>query len=284
MLETVDKPRLRAQIVVTLGALRDGRTITTLVGLLADDVPAVRYFAVDGLRALGDPAAAIPLRDFALELAQGLSQRVRNHGDGNSAALLLDLRLLSIAMRALEALDPVIAEPVFSSAVQLPEITLDSAIAVKIAESVYETRRLAVYGLGYTGSPEAEAILLGAEGRGHDDSRIRATAARSLAVLGRPAGAAALVEMLADGSAEVRWTAALGLGRLGAVAAVRALVDRLSDGTARVREEASLSLGYIGDSRARGALARVVEADENAQVRAAAALALDLLDEEGATE
>jgi HEAT repeat protein len=90
--------------------------------------------------------------------------------------------------------------------------------------------------------------------------------------------------MLADGSAEVRWTAALGLGRLDAVAAVPALVERLSDGTARVREEASLSLGYIGDSRAREALVRVVEADENAQVRVAATLALDLLDEEGATE
>ena len=284
LLDNADSPRLRAQIVVTLGALHDGSTVTTLVGLLADDVPAVRYFAVEGLRALGNPEAARPLRDIALDLAQGLGQRVRHHSAENSAALLLDLHLLAIAMRALEALDPVFGEPVFSSAALLPEITLDSTIAVKIAESVYECRRLAIYGLGYTGSPKAETILLGPEGLGHYDSRIRATAARSLAVLGRPAGAAALVELLADSSAEVRWTAALGLGRLGAVAAVPALVERLSDGTARVREEASLSLGYIGDSRARGALARVVEADENAQVRAAAALALDLLDEEGAAE
>jgi len=284
LLDTTDNPRLRAQITVTLGAIHDGDTMATLVGLLADDVPAVRYFAVDGLRALGDPAAAASLRDFSLGLLQGLAERLRRQNEADAGALVLDLRLLIIAMRALEALDPVIAEPVFSGAARLPEITLDSTIAVKIADSLYECRRLAVYGLGYTGSPDAEAILLGPEGRGHSDPRIRATAARSLAVLGRPAGAAALVGMLADDSAEVRWTAALGLGRLGAAEAVPALVERLSDAAAGVREEASLSLAYIGDGRAREALAQVAGTDESAQVRAAANFALDLLGEDGAAQ
>lgn len=284
MLDATDNPRLRVQITVTLGAIHDGGTLATLVGLLADDVPAVRYFAVEALGELNDAAAVAPLRKFSLGLLQALDKQHPVEDESEMGALILDLHLLAVAMRALETLEPVSAEPVFSMAARLPELKLDSSISAKVAEAVYECRRLAIYALGYAGSADAELVLLGPHGVEHHDFRIRATAARSLAVLGRGGSAPALVEMLTDDSAEVRWTAALGLGRLQAVTAVPVLVALLSDATAKVREEASLSLGYIGDQRARTALTQLVETETDTRVRAAVALALDLLSDNDSTE
>ena len=141
---------------------------------------------------------------------------------------------------------------------------------------------LALGGLPYTvwaipSHQMSKPCFLGWMGLRHHDFRIRAVAARSLAVLGRPDSITALIKVLSDESAEVRWTAALGLGRLRAVTAVPSLVALLSDRNAKVREEASLSLGYIGDSRAREALTQLSKNDSDTRVRAAAALSLELL-------
>ena len=70
------------------------------------------------------------------------------------------------------------------------------------------------------------------------------------------------------------------LGRLDAPGAVEPLIVSLSDPHGEVRRQAVLSLGYLGDRRAREALIKLASDDPAGQVRAAAAYAVGLLDQQ----
>jgi HEAT repeat protein len=180
-------------------------------------------------------------------------------------------------LRALIALDPVAGLPAFLDGAGPREVARASQRALKVAEGLYERRRLALHGLGYSGSRDAAALLVGAAGLGDADPRLRAVAARSLGVLGFAEAAEQVMPMLEDPSPEVRWTAAKILGRLAERRAVGPLISRLSDETAEVRKQAALGLGYLGDPAARDALAQVAEGDSSGPVRTAASYALELL-------
>jgi HEAT repeat protein len=268
---------LRAQIVVALGAIRDGSSRPTLVEMLEDPVPAVRYLAVESLHAMGARDAAAPID----ALGQELTGQIRHDAadwSAHAAALVVQARTLVAVLRALIDLDPATGETTMLEAAKLPAVDAPAAAALAVETALFECRRVALHGLGYVPSAAAVELLQGPQGLGHADYRIRAIAARSLAVQGGPAALDRLLPSLQDRSAEVRWTAALGLGRLADRRAVQPLLEHLSDSSARVRREASLALGYLGDPAAKSGLQALASADEAEPVRAAAAYALRLID------
>ncbi|MFQ6023314.1 MAG: HEAT repeat domain-containing protein [Acidiferrobacterales bacterium] len=279
LLAETDNAQLRTEIVIALGAIRDGDAYPTLVDMLADDVPAVRYFAVRSLHELGRPEAATPIGAVSLKIARRLEKQSTGELLADPLAALSDLSLQVAALRALADLDAPRALPALLQAARPREIPRDSATALKLADGFYRQRRIAFYGLGYTGSREAAAVLAGPAGLGDADFRLRAVAARSLGVLGFADTTDKLLGSLADPVAEVRWTTASVLGRLGDDKAVEPLRQLLSDTTAEVRKQAALSLGYLGEVRALETLRRVARHDEIAAVREAAAHSVHLLSE-----
>ena len=279
LLRSTEDAPLRARIVVALGAIRDGSAYPTLVALLGDDVLAVRYFAVTALRDLGEAEAAGPINTLSLSISEKLQARTVTELFDDPLTTLADLSLQEVALRALTGLDAVEGLPAFLRAAPGRDLPRHSSTMLLIADAEYQTRRLALYGLGYTRSPEAATLLSGISGLGDPDFRLRATAVRSLGVLGFPRSAERLAAVLGDEAAEVRWTAASVLGRLGDARAVEPLIARLSDPIAEVRRQATLSLGYLGDARAREPLLGLAGADEDASVREAAAYAASLLSE-----
>jgi hypothetical protein len=102
-----------------------------------------------------------------------------------------------------------------------------------------------------------------------------------LGALGKIGDARALEPMVGflenEDVPEVRASAAYGLGELGDPAAVDPLIKALGDEDQWVRLEACGSLRKLKAGAAAPALRRVAEADENEQVRKAAAKALEVI-------
>ncbi len=277
LLTRAEEPQLRSAVAVALGAIHDGSTYPTLVALLADDEPEVQVSAIRGLRNLGQPRAAAPLAQLYRQLDGAAGDLKSVDKDGVTRALTA-LRLQQEILRAIVELDPEQGSAVLLDGAAPRPLGRDSQAALKLAERLYQRRRVALYGLGYSGTPEAEALLAGAAGLGDPDPRLRATAVRSLAVLGRPGAAARLLPYLHDESPEVRWTAAMALGRLGDRRAVEPLLFSLTDRHGEVRRQAALGLGYLGDTGAWQAVAKLAQDDPAATVRAAASYAAGLLE------
>ncbi|MFL5488139.1 MAG: HEAT repeat domain-containing protein [Gemmatimonadaceae bacterium] len=107
----------------------------------------------------------------------------------------------------------------------------------------------------------------------NDDAAIRRGAAKLLGAIGGAAGAARLMELLADEDSKVRAAAAQSLGRMQHWQAASLLAERLRDPTWRVRRDAGLALRSIG---APGALflRRALKGDD----RFAADMAQQVLD------
>jgi HEAT repeat protein len=244
----------------------------------SDPSPTVRHVAVRGLHELGRAQAAEPLTRLSLEISSRVTEQQIDHWLENPAPTIADLELQALALRAVADLDARIGLPALLAAAKPIATPRDSATALALAESVYRVRRVAIYGLGYTGSLEAAAFLTGENGIGDRDFRLRATAARSLGVLGLPDANQALEPLLSDPTAEVRWTAAMVLGRLSDPASGRALVTSLGDRHAEVRTQAALSLGYLGHTTAVSRLRRLAVEDESPRVREAASLSTTLLE------
>ena len=271
-------PELRIAVAVALGAIRDGSSYPTLVALLADNEPKVRLSAILGLRNLGKARAAAPLSQLYRELNGAVADLESMDKDGAARALSA-LRLQKEILRALIGLAPKQGVAALLDGAAPQPLRRDSQAALKLAEQLYERRRVALYGLGYSRAGEAELLLAGPAGLGDSDPRLRATAVRSLAVLGRPGAAARLLPHLEDEAPEVRWTAAMALGRLGDRRAVEPLLRRLTDEHGEVRRQAAFGLGYLGDSGAWQAVAKLANGDPEATVRAAASYAADLLEQ-----
>ena len=272
--ETRD-PLLRTGAVMALAAIPDGSGYPTLVGLLEDRQSVVKYYAIQGLRRLGRKEAALPLATLYERLERELGE---SKFDPEDVMLMPGLGLQAEILRTLTELDPKQGLAAMQAgALPVPDLARGSQEELEIAEAVYERRRLALYGLGYTESESAEALLLGPAGIGDPDARLRATAVRSLGVLGRPAAAQQVRPLLDDEVAEVRWTAAMVLGRLSDSSAVAPLLAHLSDSRSEVRRQIALALGYLGDPTVRGALLKLAFDDPSDEVRRAAAYAAKLL-------
>ena len=196
----------------------------------------------------------------------------------DAPVVLTALSLQVEILRALAELDARNGVGAFVDGVRSPEIPRDSQIALRIAEGFYERSRMALHGLGYSASPGAAEVLVGQDGIGNADPRLRAVAVRSLAVLGAPGATDKLLPALRDPIPEVRWTAAMALGRLARTTAVGPLIELLGDEFVEVRRQAALALGYIGAPEANLPLAQLAINEPIASVREAALYAMDLLD------
>ena len=269
-------PALRARVAIALGAIRAPSAYDALVRMLGDPLPAVRLYALRGLKELGRPRAADDVLRFYLEMARRLAGRPAADLVEDAPSVLVLLSLQVEALRALLALDPARGADAFLDGARSPEVPRDSQAALRVAEGFYERRRIALHGLGYSVSRDAAPLLRGSGGIGHPDPRLRAVAVHSLAVLGEAGVAADLTPMLRDPVPEVRWTTARALGRSGDPAAVEPLLALLTDEYGEVRRQAALALGYLGALRARGPLLRLADQDPVETVRAAAAYAAGL--------
>ena len=281
LLEELGKVRdeaLRVRITIALGATRAPTARDALEQMLGDPVPAVQFYAIRGLRELGEPDAVEALSSLYGTLAERLNGRSSASVLADAPAVLTELSLQVEILRALTELDAPGGVDAFIDAAHSPDTPRDSQLALRIAEGFYERRRMALHGLGYTESREAADVLRGPDGIGHSDPRLRAVAVRSLAVLGAPDAAENLLPALLDPVPEVRWTTAMALGRLRHAGAVGPLIELLADDFGEVRRQAALALGYIGEAEAHLPLAQLAINEPTASVREAALYAMDLLD------
>ena len=278
LLEGTSNQAIRTRIAIALGAIRAPSAYAALIGMLRDPLPAVQFYAVRGLRALGVPGAAGELSSLYGTLADDLAGRPSDALVADAPAVLAALDLQVEILRALAELDAPRGIGAFIDGARSPELPTDSQTALRIAEGFYERRRMALHGLGYSASREAVALLAGPDGLRHPDPRLRAAAVRSLAVLDAPESAGMLLPALRDPIPEVRWTAAMALGRLAHADAADPLIELLADEFGEVRRQAALALGYIAAPEASLPLARLVIDEPVASVRAAALYAMDLLD------
>jgi HEAT repeat protein len=277
LLASTRSPELRARITQALGAIRDGDAYATLGKLLTDDVAAVRYFAIEGLRALGRAEAAVPIARLSLDISRRVAGRSSRELLSDLPRVRADLSLQDAAVRALTELDAPASVEALLSAAEPSRVSLESAEALALAEGIFEVRRAALVGLGFTRSRRAAAFLAGPRGAGDPDFRLRGAAVRSLGVLGFPDAVTRATAALADPAADVRTVAAVVLGRLRQRTAVAPLLRRLSDRDGEVRRQAALSLGYLGDAQALDRLRAVARDDRHEGVREAAAVAASLL-------
>ena len=273
LLERARGVRLRTALALALAAVGDRDTAAAMTRLLADPAPPVQLAAIRALRSHGGREHAASVAAYA----SGLAARLFDGGTRDAAGALVDASLLEAALATLTALDAAHGEGVLLDAARLRAGARETTADIVIANALYRVRRGAIYGLGYTGSDGAAAFLAGPEGLSDPDSRLRAAAIRSVAVLGKPGAAAAILGALDDPRAEVRIAAAGALGRLGEGRAVAPLIGSLDDRHAQVRRRAAESLGYLADPAARPALKLRAEGDESPVVRKAARFALSLL-------
>ncbi|MDH3476361.1 MAG: HEAT repeat domain-containing protein [Rhodospirillales bacterium] len=274
LLEGGGEPVLRSRIVIALASIRDEGAYPALVALLGEESPGVRFYAVRALRSLGKSEATGPLLAFY----RGLAPHLNGIEDAETAVAALTALTLQVeVLRALIELDPAAGLPALLAGAQGHDLPRASQTALKLAEGLAERRRVALYGLGYSGADEAEALLAGPQGTGDSDPKLRAAAVRSLGVLGRPGATRLALPLLEDQAPEVRWTAAMVLGRLSEPGAVAPLMARLSDPHGEVRRQAALALGYLGDAEALEALTGLAGNDASRRVREAASYAAGLL-------
>lgn len=278
LLDAESDRAIRARITYALGAIRAPSASAAMIRMLGDPTPAVRYYAIRGLRELGMPEGAGPLSRLYRTLAEDLTGRPPDALVADAPAVLAVLGLQVEILRALSELDAPGSVDQFADGVRAPEMPLDSQVALRIAEGFYERRRMALRGLGYSGSREAFELLSGEDGLGHRDPRLRTVAVRSLAALHAPESAEVLLTALRDAVPEVRWTAATALGHLAHRSSVGPLIERLADEFAEVRRQAALALGDIAAPEARLPLAQLAINESVASVREAALDAMDRLD------
>lgn len=270
LFNTTGDPGLKVRITVALGAIQDGSAVPKLIALLDNEIAAVQFFAVEALGAAGADAAAEPLR--------ALYRRSAAAGGAPDAAAdrpeivrhLAQLSLQVAVVRALTAIDPRGSLAVFLEAARPRAVTRASAVGLRLNEGLYELRRAAIVGLGYSGRDEAVDTLVGDGFLTQRDFRLRAASLRALGVLRRAHTAIAVRPLLRDPVAEVRWVAAKVLGRLGDAQAGGDLVAALQDAHPEVRRQAILSLGYLQVAAACPALAGLVREDRADDVREAA--------------
>ena len=278
LLSESDDSRLRTRIVIALGAIDDGSTYPTLIKMLNDPAPTVRFFAVKSLHRQGRSEAVVPISQISVQISRQLEYHSTPELLSEPLLVLSDLSFQIAALAAIADLDASGGLEALLAAARPRSIPRNSATALKIAEGFYRQRRAALFGLGYSKSPKAADFLSDKSGIQDPDFRLRAVAARSIGVLGFSNAPELLIGCLDDPSAEVRWTAAKVLGRLEDKAAVAPLMKRLSDENAEVRRQAALSLGFLGDPRSRKQLRRLATEDENENVRTAASFSIQLFE------
>jgi HEAT repeat protein len=269
---------VRIDATFALGTVRDGAALPTLIAALGDPHPAVIFTALRAILDLGDAGAADAVAAIARDIRERITDRTPHELQADFVAVYADMSVEVEALRVLADLDPATGSEAFLDAARAtPLDAVDASIVLRIAEAVYERRRIAIHGLGYTRSDAARALLAGADGISDPDPRLRSAAVRALGVLGGSHAPATIAPMLADPNRDVRLMAARVLGLLGDAQSIAPLLPLLDDAMAGVRAEAAQSLGYLEADAARERLAALAADDPDAKVREAAAYALEVI-------
>lgn len=281
LLRSATAPALRYELTTALAAVRGADLRQVLTQQLDDPTPAVRLAAIDGLRQQAARSAVPALAALAGRELDALSAALKQPAGeaGGTAAETLpavaQAGLAAAALQAIHELDAPAGSAVLLRAARWPVPGPQASPAQ--ANAIYQLRRVAWYGLGYTKSTAARQWLASSAALREDDARLRAVAVRSLGVLGAADELLRQPALWRDDEAEVRWTVAevAGLGRI--TKAEPLLLRQLDDPHALVRKAAVDALGWL---HARGASARLRQLqarDEDDRVRAAAGVALALI-------
>ncbi len=244
-------PEVRAVVATAWGDLGNRAALTTLKKALNDDNPDVRIAAASSLLKLGDVQGLLALIDETKAIKIGAS---------SSPAEELR-RMARDAARARAAL-------------KLGETGKESAVdALKIAlgDAAGEVRDAAAVALARLGRGDSAQFL---DALKDPDEATRASAARSLGLIGRE-GLEPLKKALAgDASAAVRAEAAAALGAFADPASAGLLAAALSDKSGRVRLAAARALARRDGSVSTAALKTLADTAPPAELGLVAAAAL----------
>ena len=237
VMATAKDAQVKVSAALALGVLRDRRAVEALVTATHAPESAVRTAAISSLGRIADHTSSEAL----LAAAKDDDAAVRG-------AALESLAALGISVERLSA---------------------------DVNNANWQTRAAAIAMLGRLGDARSTPLLLSA--LKDQDSRVRAEAARTIALMAGPTGDSRLLDgltgALRDPSTDVRIESTYALGRLRDARAIAPLTGLLSDRDARVSIAAAESLARMKDARALRVLGSSL-ADNDWRVRARAAQVL----------
>ncbi len=255
--------KVRTGICQALGAIGDERAAPTLLGALSSADSAVARAAAQALGRLGVSAAVVPLADRAREA----------HDEDVRALCLLAIGRIG-GNRATEELGRLKPNGGADQEVQAAWLLANGLARVKDS---YERMRGTLLA-GVRGAATVRAEEASAAPRG--DESVRSAAAIGLGLFGNPQALEAIQSALTavrEGDPEFQGYLALALGMLRAPAAEARLLELANEAPSldrQVRRGLAIGLGISGSERTSVALARLIVADPDAEVRWAGARAL----------
>lgn len=264
-----DNTSVRLAAVQSLGSLEDPRAIAALGKALKDDPdPRVRQAAADALASIDD-ARAVPhlLAALRAEKVAAVRERVV-HALGEIGD---DSAVDAIAGAAGDA-SVAVRRAVAHALGELEGRRVLPALLGMARDSDVEVRRYVAEGLGDMDDEATyETLVLLAR---DSDAEVRASAIGGLGDLEDRRALTVLVAALKDANEEVRARAADAIHNIDELkTAPPALIEALADPSADVRHNVAHALGSIGDEAAVPALKRAL-ADSNSEVRRGVAEAL----------
>lgn len=289
-------PEMRTASASALGMIGDPRAVRGLALLLRDERYFVREQASRALGRIGEPAV-----DLLLEMANSSTPATReaavaalgNTGSKRGIDRVLEAlsdsngNVRSAAVRSLgDSASEIAVSPLMallrdeSSALRaqsaaslgrLGHLALPSLVSA-LKDSKPSVRQLAAEALGDIGSREAVTPLI--ELITTDQSGARPEAIEALGKIGDPAAVGPILSIMRTASPSVRKRAIRALSSFRDPRAIDALAGALSDQNEEVRQAAASGLGEVGDERVIARLERLADNDSSADVRAAAAQAI----------
>ncbi len=244
-------PEVRALVAAAWGELGNRAAISTLKKALSDENADVRIASAAGLLKLGEIQGLLALIDETKPIKMGPSV--------NPAEELR--RMARDAARARAALK--LGETGKTTAV--------AALKTALGDPAGVVRDAAAVSLARLGQGDCVQFL---DAMKDADEGVRASAARSLGLIGRD-GLEALKKALAgDASASVRAEAAAALGSFDDPASIGLLATALADKSGRVRLAAARALARRDDSASTAALKKLAAASPPPELGLIAAAAL----------
>lgn len=256
---------------------------STLINALGSSDPLMIIQALEVIREMNER------RLVAGVITQGIDFFKKFYGQSarqiamHPKQAIIDLSIVNEYLRTIIAIDAHHGIELFRIAAKAPDIKKNRPVLLQVAQGIYQARWQATYGSGYTHPGEADDIIR--RSFSSPDARLRAVATRSMGVNDPVRFYDLAIKALRDKQAEVRWQAAMVMGRNKTITDLRPLIQATRDTYSRVRREAVLSLGYIGKRHdvVLQTLQTMAKQDADADVKAAASYALNLLSTKNST-
>lgn len=236
MLEEQTRRDRRACCAVTLGMIKDPRSIDPLIQALSDDYQGLRHQAGMALQQIGMPALdkiTVTVNDNDPRVRLGATRGLAGIPDARATKLLID----------------------------------------RLGDTDHKVRYAAAGGLrSRTGDEVVVDALIGALGDPHKEAR--AAVYTALCNCKDPRLLDHFLVGMNDPHKVVRWRCAEALGSQKAKAGVPLLLDALKSDDQSLRNNAARSLGRIGDKRALNVLIELARTDPEADMRVTAGRAI----------